>query len=102
MALLLTRRHLSQFTLKYVKYIIPPQTSNGAQLLTPILLKNNMINKRLESSDAKKPETEAKPSGNKEKLKQAVSQYGATVIVFHVAISLTSLGICYLLVSKYV
>lgn len=101
MALLLTRRHLFQFSLKFAKPILL-KSSSGAQLLTPIFFKNNMINKRLESSDAKKPETESKPAGNKEKLKQAVSQYGATVIVFHVGISLTSLGICYLLVSKYV
>lgn len=38
----------------------------------------------------------------KEKLKKAVKEYGATVIVFHVSISLLSLGGCYLLVSRYV
>lgn len=35
----------------------------------------------------------------KEKLKKAVKEYGSTVIVFHVGISLLSLGTCYLLVS---
>nr|XP_023017746.1 protein FAM210B, mitochondrial-like [Leptinotarsa decemlineata] len=34
-----------------------------------------------------------------EKLKKAVKEYGSTVIVFHVGISLLSLGTCYLLVS---
>ncbi|KAK3872786.1 hypothetical protein Pcinc_022146 [Petrolisthes cinctipes] len=37
---------------------------------------------------------------SRQKLKRAVKDYGATVIVFHVAISLASLGICYLLVSS--
>lgn len=36
----------------------------------------------------------------RQKLQRAVKEYGSTVIVFHVAISLTSLGICYLLVSS--
>lgn len=39
---------------------------------------------------------------SKEKFKKAVKEYGSTVIVFHVTISLLSLGACYLLVSGYV
>lgn len=35
----------------------------------------------------------------KEKLKKAVKEYGSTVIIFHVGISLISLGTCYFLVS---
>ncbi|KAJ8940049.1 hypothetical protein NQ314_010881 [Rhamnusium bicolor] len=35
-----------------------------------------------------------------EKLKKAVKEYGSTVIVFHIGISLVSLGTCYLLVSS--
>lgn len=35
-----------------------------------------------------------------EMLKRAVKEYGSTVIVFHVAISLASLGTCYALVSR--
>jgi len=35
-----------------------------------------------------------------QKLKKAVAEYGTTVIVFHVSISLISLGACYLLVSS--
>lgn len=34
-----------------------------------------------------------------QKLKKAVAEYGSTVIVFHIGISLVSLGSCYLLVS---
>lgn len=37
---------------------------------------------------------------SKQKLQRAVKEYGATVVVFHVSISLASLGICYLLVSS--
>ncbi|XP_047480953.1 uncharacterized protein LOC125033470 [Penaeus chinensis] len=37
---------------------------------------------------------------SKQKLQRAVKEYGTTVIVFHVSISLASLGICYLLVSS--
>lgn len=36
----------------------------------------------------------------KDKLKKAVAEYGSTVIVFHVGISLISLGICYTAVSR--
>lgn len=106
MALLLTSRHLARFSLKHIRpFIVLPKSDHGAQTITPILFKNNIINRRWQSFDAKKPEnleTETKPLSNKDKLKQAVSQYGATVFVFHVGISLMSLGVCYLLVSKYV
>lgn len=37
-----------------------------------------------------------------QRLKKAVTEYGTTVIVFHVGISLISLGTCYLLISRYV
>uniref|UniRef100_A0A1B6DNT2 DUF1279 domain-containing protein n=2 Tax=Clastoptera arizonana TaxID=38151 RepID=A0A1B6DNT2_9HEMI len=37
---------------------------------------------------------------NKDKLKRAVKEYGATVIIFHVSISLLSLGISYLAVTR--
>lgn len=39
---------------------------------------------------------------NAEKLKKAVKEYGSTVIVFHIGISLISLGVIYLLVSRLV
>lgn len=49
-------------------------------------------------SDAKTPEKET----NRSKLKKAVKEYGSTVIVFHVSISLISLGMFYVLVSRWV
>ena len=48
------------------------------------------------------PNNENKKLSQKERLKQAVSQYGATVIIFHVGISLVSLGGFYLAVSRLV
>lgn len=47
--------------------------------------------------------TDTKISNNlsrKEKLKKAVAEYGSTVIIFHIGISLISLGVCYTLVSR--
>lgn len=38
----------------------------------------------------------------RQKLQKAITEYGTTVIVFHVGISLVSLGTCYILVSRYV
>ncbi|XP_055683032.1 uncharacterized protein LOC129789927 isoform X1 [Lutzomyia longipalpis] len=45
-------------------------------------------------------EAPPKELSRREKLKVAVKDYGATVIVFHVTISLASLGLFYLLVSS--
>lgn len=60
-------------------------------------------------STEQKPETSSSEEGSdsktlttKEKLKKAFKEYGSTVIVFHVAISVISLGSCYLLISRYV
>lgn len=43
--------------------------------------------------------SDQKPLSAAQKLKKAVAEYGTTVIVFHIGISLISLGSCYLLVS---
>lgn len=45
---------------------------------------------------------EERSLSRKDKLKKAVKEYGATVIIFHVGISLISLGGCYMAVSRYV
>lgn len=42
-----------------------------------------------------------KPPSRAEQLKKAVKEYGSTVVVFHVTISLISLGGFYLLVKRY-
>uniref|UniRef100_A0A2M4A2D5 DUF1279 domain-containing protein n=1 Tax=Anopheles triannulatus TaxID=58253 RepID=A0A2M4A2D5_9DIPT len=43
---------------------------------------------------------EQAPVSRKDRLKKAIKEYGSTVLVFHVSISLVSLGTCYLLVSS--
>lgn len=55
------------------------------------------------SSNIPPPEGGAEPPGQltqRQKLKRAVKEYGSTVVVFHVTISLMSLGFFYLLVSR--
>lgn len=69
-----------------------------------------LINKRFISQNAKlnsnqkidQEKSKMKPLTRGEQLKKAVKDYGSTVIVFHVALSLCSLGISYALVSRYV
>jgi hypothetical protein len=39
---------------------------------------------------------------HKDKLKRAVKEYGVTVVIFHIGISLLSLGVFYLAVTRYV
>lgn len=58
--------------------------------------RNDAVGKRQMSTDSK-PQV-----SSKEKLKNAIKEYGSTVIVFHIGISLISLGSCYLLISRYV
>lgn len=53
-----------------------------------------------ESTSPKQEELQSKELGAAEKLKLAIRDYGGTVIVFHVTISLMSLGSCYVLVSR--
>ncbi|XP_058819936.1 uncharacterized protein LOC131682474 [Topomyia yanbarensis] len=45
-------------------------------------------------------QSDATPMTRRERLKKAIKEYGSTVIVFHVGISLASLGACYVLVSS--
>lgn len=53
------------------------------------------------SSDSKAPPPPPAPKlSQRERLKRAVKEYGTTVIVFHVGISLVSLGGFYVLVSR--
>lgn len=66
-------------------------------------IKSQYVNAiRSMSNGTKDPNEIGRSLSRKEKLKQAVAAYGSTVIVFHVTISLASLGICYLLVSRYI
>lgn len=87
-------------------------TTNHDLLVT----KRNLSTKQPNSSEAtdvkeKSAESNTDPTSNaqsaaplsaKEKLKKAVKDYGITVVVFHVAISLASLGFFYQVVARYV
>jgi len=53
-----------------------------------------------ESGESHDQKTTTTAVSKKSRLKQAVKEYGSTVIVFHIAMSLTSLGFCYLLISS--
>lgn len=50
--------------------------------------------------DKDQPKLVEAPLTKKERLKLVFKEYGATIIVFHVTISLLSLGTCYLVVSS--
>lgn len=50
-------------------------------------------------SNTTTPSDLGKKRSNRERMKVLVRDYGATAVVFHTTISLTSLGLCYLLVS---
>lgn len=58
----------------------------------------NILQKQI-SNDAEK---EIQPVSKREYLKRAIKQYGSTVIIFHISHSLLSLGLFYLLISRYV
>lgn len=60
---------------------------------------SNKIENKETDKNVEKIMVTDKDLSRKEKLKKAVKEYGSTVIVFHVGISLISLGTCYLLVS---
>ncbi|KFB39089.1 AGAP008432-PA-like protein [Anopheles sinensis] len=53
------------------------------------------------TNEERRPEDGSAPVvSRKDRLKKAIKEYGSTVLVFHVSISLVSLGTCYLLVSS--
>lgn len=70
---------------------------NARQYSTTV--RSNDADQRSDSKMILKSEQSA-PLTRKEKLKKAVKEYGSTVIIFHVGISLVSLGVCYSLISR--
>lgn len=62
--------------------------------------KINSFMGRCESNKSSNPDE--KPLSRVDRLKQTIKEYGSTVIVFHVGISLVSLGTCYVVVSRFV
>lgn len=59
-----------------------------------------MSNQRSISSGEHQQTPEVQKFSRKDKLKRAVKEYGATVIIFHVTLSLMSLGLSYLIISR--
>lgn len=55
-----------------------------------------------QGNTAKTHEENEKKLALKDRLKFVVAEYGTTAIVFHISISLTSLGICYTAVKRLV
>jgi len=70
-----------------------------AWLLPPIINNNNTIAVRYYTTNNPPPPPTSEPAAVK--LKRAVKDYGATVIVFHVTISIASLSICYAAVARF-
>lgn len=89
-----------------------------SQLNTPnhLIHRNYSTDKEIVKSDEKKTDGAVKVISNdstndeeikvpltaREKLKKTIKDYGATVLVFHIAISIVSLGFFYQLVSRWV
>ncbi|GFT38817.1 protein FAM210B, mitochondrial [Nephila pilipes] len=67
--------------------------------LYPTDSKTDSNQNSMQKTDSTQDSNTAKVS-QRTRLKQAIRDYGATIIVFHVAISLASLGICYLAISN--
>lgn len=77
------------------EYLI--RLSPGCKFFHKSAVTNTQQSQDTENKKTDTPESQLTP---RQKLQRAVKEYGATVIVFHVTISLASLGICYLLVSR--
>jgi hypothetical protein len=90
----LLTRHISCQKPNYTnRPLHTPQLSN-------YVMKRFKTTKTEQETDNNEPTPSQKSPTLQQKLKQAVAQYGSTVIVFHVGISLMSLGISYVLVSS--
>lgn len=90
---------------KTLKQVCDDQDSNISEIVS------NYYQKRSYSTSTNKKESEVgrdlasqsntEKLSQKDRLKRAVKEYGSTVVVFHVGISLVSLGGFYLAVSRY-
>lgn len=78
------------------------RTSVGKPLITQIFPKLTNMSSQLNFSTTNehKDVSETPQLSRKDKLKRAVKDYGATVMVFHISISLMSLGLSYLVISR--
>lgn len=63
---------------------------------------NHLMGSRCQSNKSADKSSEKLQETQVQKLKRFVKEYGATVIVFHISISLLSLGASYVLVARFV
>uniref|UniRef100_A0A1L8D9G5 Putative conserved plasma membrane protein n=1 Tax=Nyssomyia neivai TaxID=330878 RepID=A0A1L8D9G5_9DIPT len=81
--------------------VLTQKVHQYVHLLVPLTHERQSVRLCTSSSPKEQKEkVDVKELSRKDKLKAAVKDYGATVIVFHVTISLASLGLSYLLVSS--
>jgi len=99
--------HVYKVTLRYYNYIdktILKKASTLNKIGNPtIYMLQNKNEKSTEMecySTSVESGSEPPKLSKKDKLKQAVKDYGSTVIIFHITISLMSLGISYLVISS--
>ena len=76
--------------------------NKGFLLRNSMLLHTSFIRKADKPGQDWNQEEDEKKLALRDRLKSVVAEYGTTAIVFHVTISLTSLGICYAAVKRSV
>ncbi|CAN7940018.1 unnamed protein product [Ixodes hexagonus] len=69
------------------------------RLMAPLAIGHLDIHRSFASS-SDESEKKLQPVTRTDKWKHAIKEYGTTMVVFHVVLSLTSFGICYVVVSS--
>ncbi|CAN8024858.1 unnamed protein product [Ixodes persulcatus] len=69
------------------------------RLMAPLAIGHFSICRSLASS-SDESEKKLQPVSRTDKWKHAIKEYGTTMVVFHIVLSVTSLGICYVVVSS--
>lgn len=84
---------------------VPSAQSDHSLLLRfgrPLHTSNFRVADKPTAGNTAKTEEGGKNLALRDRLKSVVAEYGSTAIVFHVTISLTSLGLCYTAVKRSV
>lgn len=104
---LLNRQYLGRIRNVFIKSYTFQNSSTFSKLSKSCLLQNQhkvlkvMSCQNSTSSGEHQPTAEVQKLSSKDKLKRAVKDYGATVIIFHISLSLMSLGVSYLIISRW-
>nr|XP_022919046.1 protein FAM210B, mitochondrial-like [Onthophagus taurus] len=96
------KRHfiLSTYPSKDLNFTPQLSFKSNKSIYSSILSNSNLINQKRFSSSSNQNGKGEEVLTVAQKLKKAAAEYGPVVIIFHVGISLISLGICYTLVSS--